>query len=447
MDEGQNFCLQWNSYQTSVTSLFNDLRRDGELVDVTLCAQGQQIKVHRMMLSACSPYFRDVLKGNLGTHPVFFMRDISFKDLSNIVEFMYRGKVNVAQSELGSFLKTAETLQVRGLTGDDEPAQPEPPKKTKTSTPSAPPPPRLSPEPPRHRAAPQPPPPPPPPPLAAAPPSKRPLSPPPTSSGEHALLTPKRPRSVDQPAPAAAPEAALPRPGSEPLSVKEEPLVLEDGDDSYHGGGGENSSGSGGVMPLLGDSDAPHMGFLTGTPTHPQAHEFQDEDLLAAVAGPSGFPSQDLSDSSTPDPLQQKIDRLIQQNEDVLRNLKDTAGSGNPEPDPEQTSGPVRTRRAFNELNEWIHRDPDYARTLSEALSRVTGDSPRQRVRNMLASVATILVLNDYTLRGSSGKRSFVSTPIYRLITAAARDVNRRIIDSEIHNVLRYGTFSPRAMR
>ena len=56
---------------------------------------------------------------------MFFMRDISFKDLKNIVEFMYRGKVNVAQSELGSFLKTAETLQVRGLTGDEEPAQPE----------------------------------------------------------------------------------------------------------------------------------------------------------------------------------------------------------------------------------------------------------------------------------------------------------------------------------
>ena len=67
----------------------------------------------------------DLFQGNLGTHPVFFMRDISFKDLANIVEFMYRGKVNVAQSELGSFLKTAETLQVRGLTGDEEPAQPE----------------------------------------------------------------------------------------------------------------------------------------------------------------------------------------------------------------------------------------------------------------------------------------------------------------------------------
>ena len=64
-------------------------------------------------------------QGNLGTHPVFFMRDISFKDLASIVEFMYRGKGNVAQSELGSFLKTAETLQVRGLTGDDDPAQPE----------------------------------------------------------------------------------------------------------------------------------------------------------------------------------------------------------------------------------------------------------------------------------------------------------------------------------
>ncbi|XP_037078191.1 protein bric-a-brac 1-like isoform X3 [Pollicipes pollicipes] len=302
MDEGQNFCLQWNSYQTSVTSLFNDLRRDGELVDVTLCAQGQQIKVHRMMLSACSPYFRDVLKGNLGTHPVFFMRDISFKDLANIVEFMYRGKVNVAQSELGSFLKTAETLQVRGLTGDDEPpAQPEPPRKPKSSAPSAPPPPppRLSPEPVRQRPAPALPPPPPPP--LPPPPPKRSHSPPPSTDG---LLSPKRARSVEQqpsaPPPAAAPldtPPAPPRPGSEPMCVKEEPLVLEDVDgDGY---GGENSSSSG-VMPLLTDADNVHMGFLGGTPAHPPPHEFQDEDLLAAVAGPSSFPSQEHSDSATP---------------------------------------------------------------------------------------------------------------------------------------------------
>ena len=101
------------------------------------------------------------------------------------------------------------------------------------------------------------------------------------------LLTPKRPRSVDQAANLpAAPEAALPRPGSEPVSVKEEPLVLEDGDSDLYGGPGrgENSSSSG-VMPLLGEADAPHMGFLAGAPAHPQAHEFQDEGEPYAVWG------------------------------------------------------------------------------------------------------------------------------------------------------------------
>ena len=58
-------------------------------------------------------------------HPVFFLKDTSYPDLAAVVEFVYKGEVNVAQSQLGSFLKTAEMLQVRGLTGDEdeEPAQ------------------------------------------------------------------------------------------------------------------------------------------------------------------------------------------------------------------------------------------------------------------------------------------------------------------------------------
>ena len=53
-------------------------------------------------------------------HPVFFLKDTSYPDLAAVVEFVYKGEVNVAQSQLGSFLKTAEMLQVRGLTGDED---------------------------------------------------------------------------------------------------------------------------------------------------------------------------------------------------------------------------------------------------------------------------------------------------------------------------------------
>ena len=65
--DSQKFCLKWNNYQNSVTSVFENLRQDEELVDITLCCEGHKIKAHRMMLSACSPYFRDLLKVRLLT--------------------------------------------------------------------------------------------------------------------------------------------------------------------------------------------------------------------------------------------------------------------------------------------------------------------------------------------------------------------------------------------
>ena len=51
---------------------------------------------------------------------VFFLKDTSAADLSAIIEFMYKGSVNVAQAQLASFLKTAEMLQIKGLSGDAE---------------------------------------------------------------------------------------------------------------------------------------------------------------------------------------------------------------------------------------------------------------------------------------------------------------------------------------
>ena len=51
---------------------------------------------------------------------VFFMKDTSADDLRAIIEFMYKGSVNVAQTQLASFIKTAELLQIRGLSGDDD---------------------------------------------------------------------------------------------------------------------------------------------------------------------------------------------------------------------------------------------------------------------------------------------------------------------------------------
>ena len=44
------------------------------------------------------------------------LRDVPFIDLYTILEFIYMGEVNISQADLQSFLKTAELLQIKGLT-------------------------------------------------------------------------------------------------------------------------------------------------------------------------------------------------------------------------------------------------------------------------------------------------------------------------------------------
>nr|XP_008197229.1 PREDICTED: broad-complex isoform X2 [Tribolium castaneum] len=122
MVDTQHFCLRWNNYQSSITSAFENLRDDEDFVDVTLACDGKSLKAHRVVLSACSPYFRELLKSTPCKHPVIVLQDVAWTDLHALVEFIYHGEVNVHQRSLSSFLKTAEVLRVSGLTqqhGDD----------------------------------------------------------------------------------------------------------------------------------------------------------------------------------------------------------------------------------------------------------------------------------------------------------------------------------------
>eukprot|EP00092_Neocalanus_flemingeri_P010516 GFUD01011330.1.p1 GENE.GFUD01011330.1~~GFUD01011330.1.p1 ORF type:complete len:335 (-),score=104.27 GFUD01011330.1:555-1559(-) len=128
VESQQQYCLKWNNYQTSLTSTFKDLLASDHFVDCTLsCGQGAQtINAHRVVLSACSPYFRQVLS-NLGAwqHPVVILKDIKYEDLTGIVEFIYHGEVSIDQDCLPGFLQAAESLRIKGLTedskGKDEP--------------------------------------------------------------------------------------------------------------------------------------------------------------------------------------------------------------------------------------------------------------------------------------------------------------------------------------
>lgn len=115
------FSLRWNNYINHITYAFESLRSHEDLVDVTLCCEGRKIRAHKILLSACSTYFKDVFKENPCQHPVIIFKNVKYEDLLAIIEFMYQGEVNVQQESLSSFLNTAEMLAVQGLTDTTNP--------------------------------------------------------------------------------------------------------------------------------------------------------------------------------------------------------------------------------------------------------------------------------------------------------------------------------------
>ncbi|KAJ9577247.1 hypothetical protein L9F63_006221 [Diploptera punctata] len=117
---GQQICLKWNSFQSNIVTSFENLWEEEGLVDVTLASDGQCIRAHKVILSACSPFFRRVFQSNPCQHPVIILQDVHFTELESLLCFVYKGEVNIEQENLPALLRAAETLQIRGLSGASE---------------------------------------------------------------------------------------------------------------------------------------------------------------------------------------------------------------------------------------------------------------------------------------------------------------------------------------
>lgn len=96
-------------------TVFSELLTSEALVDVTLATDGHYIHAHKLVLSACSVYFKDLFGANPCKHPIVILKDIRIDDLKTVIDFIYRGEVNVAQDRLQDVLKTAESLRIKGL--------------------------------------------------------------------------------------------------------------------------------------------------------------------------------------------------------------------------------------------------------------------------------------------------------------------------------------------
>jgi len=120
MTTSDTFCLKWNEFEKNITDTLKDVKDDADFYDVTLACEDQLIQAHKLIISACSPFFRHILKLHRHNVPLLYLKGVRHKDMVSLLTFMYHGEVNVAQDDINRFLATAEELKIKGLTHKDK---------------------------------------------------------------------------------------------------------------------------------------------------------------------------------------------------------------------------------------------------------------------------------------------------------------------------------------
>ena len=113
------FSLKWNNFHSNISKSFEILRNDEYLHDVTLVGDDfQPVLAHKLVLSACSEYFQNIFKMNHNNHykhPLICLNGITSEVISNVLDYMYYGEVQVYQEDIDSFLEIAQRLKLTGI--------------------------------------------------------------------------------------------------------------------------------------------------------------------------------------------------------------------------------------------------------------------------------------------------------------------------------------------
>ncbi|XP_066287554.1 kelch-like protein 24a isoform X2 [Branchiostoma lanceolatum] len=110
-------CDASDCYPAFFLQQLQKFRSEGHLVDVTLCAEGQEIPCHRLVLSACSDYFHAMFSGahSESKKDRIEIGGVSAEALQLLVDFTYTSKVAVTTDNVHPLYEAANMLQVKAV--------------------------------------------------------------------------------------------------------------------------------------------------------------------------------------------------------------------------------------------------------------------------------------------------------------------------------------------
>lgn len=108
-------CLRWTDHDSLLQGVCNHLLSSEKFADVTLYCEGVSLKCHKFILSACSPYFDQILSESPCEHPIIILKDVLYWQMQALLHFIYKGELTTDETKLTSLVQLAQSLQIKGI--------------------------------------------------------------------------------------------------------------------------------------------------------------------------------------------------------------------------------------------------------------------------------------------------------------------------------------------
>ena len=110
----EKFNLKWNDFHTNASKAFGIFRNESFLQDVILVSEDfKHIPAHKLVLSACSEYFKRLFQETKQSQPLICLDGVSSTDLKNVLDYVYEGEVKILQEDLDQFCKCCTKVEAR----------------------------------------------------------------------------------------------------------------------------------------------------------------------------------------------------------------------------------------------------------------------------------------------------------------------------------------------
>merc|ERR1712133_178456 len=112
----EKYNLNWPTYSDHLREMLHEMMKSNELTDVTLvCDDKRQYKAHKIVLSACSSVFKNIINDLPQNNSVIYLRGIQHQEMESILEFMYSGVAKFHQNRMAEFLNVSKNLEINEI--------------------------------------------------------------------------------------------------------------------------------------------------------------------------------------------------------------------------------------------------------------------------------------------------------------------------------------------